>query len=183
MKDQKKEDLIVREIISLHPKAVGLNCLSWLWIITQPGKENEVLESLKKKPEISMNFVELGKYNIRSILSLKHMDDLAPFVDSLEKIPNINDIDVMIWSEIEKMAYPRNLVIEAFPGTSNADTSKTDRSMVEDKTSSTSFVNQKQEKSSPFNNKLSPSMDDIDEAILKILSQNARMPFSTMPNR
>jgi len=63
-----------------------------------------------------MNFVEIGKYNIRSVLAVRRLDDLEPSVDSLKKIPCVNDIDTMIWSDIQKMTYPGNLVIEPFTG-------------------------------------------------------------------
>lgn len=171
---------MVREIIALHPKAMGLDCLSWLGIITQPGKESEVLNCLKEKPEIILNFVEIGKYNIRSLLGLKRVYDLAPFVDSLKKIPHINDIDVMIWSDIEKMAYPRNLVIEPFAETTDDGAASLDRDAAEIKTSSTSFVGQTQEENSLPLSTWCPSLDKIDESILSILSQNARIPFSTI---
>jgi DNA-binding Lrp family transcriptional regulator len=108
----RKDGIVVSEIISLLPQALGVDCISWLGITTQPGKESEVLESLKAKPEIQANFVEIGKYNIRSILGVKHLNDLAGVVDSIKKIQYINDVDVMIWSDIQSMAYPRNLVIE-----------------------------------------------------------------------
>jgi len=177
----KSEGVVVREIISLHPKAVGIDCISWLGIITEPGKETEVVESLNKRPEVGMNFIEIGKYNIRSILSLKHLDDLDPFVDSLKKIPYVKDIDVMLWSDIGKMAYPRNLVIESYQASRENETAKTetDSDPEEIKTSSTTYLVQK-EKTVPPVTILSHVLDSTDATILGILSTNARIPFSTI---
>lgn len=175
----KNEGVVVREIISLHPKAVGIDCISWLGIITEPGKETEVLEALNKRPEVGMNFVEIGKYNIRSILSLSHLDELDPFVDSLKKIPCVKDIEVMIWSDIGKMAYPRNLVIEPFSGCKDEDTSKAALEDEEVKTSSSTYLCQK-EKTVPALNDLNNSLDSTDATILGTLSCNARIPFSTI---
>lgn len=174
----KNEGIVVREIISLHPRAVGIDCMSWLGIITEPGKESEVVESLNKKPEVAMNFIEIGKYNIRSILSLKNLDDLDPFVDSLKKIPCIKDIDVMLWSDIGKMAYPRNLVINPYEEETDGKTEASSDSE-EIKTSSSTYLTQK-EKTIPPVNILNRAMDNIDATILGILSTNARIPFSTI---
>lgn len=175
----KNDGVVVREIISLHPRALGIECISWLGIITEPGREAEVVESLNKKPEVGMNFVEIGKYNIRSILSLKHLDDLEPFVDSLKKIPYIKDIDVMLWSDIGKMAYPKNLVIEPFQGGGKDARAKAPSDSEEIKTSSSTYLIQK-EKTVPPISILSQQMDTTDATILGILSTNARIPFSTI---
>ena len=173
----RREGVVVTEIIALLPKAMGSECTSWLGIVTQPGKEDEVLENLKKKPEILLNFVEIGKYNIRSILGLRHLEDLASYVDSIKKIPYINDVDVMIWSGIKGMAYPRNLVIEPFSGTKE----ETNNDDVEIRTSSTSLVSDGTiEKANLPLSITCPSMDKIDESILNILIHNARIPFSTI---
>lgn len=177
----RKDGIVVSEIISLLPQALGVDCISWLGITTQPGKESEVLESLKAKPEIQANFVEIGKYNIRSILGVKHLNDLAGVVDSIKKIQYINDVDVMIWSDIQSMAYPRNLVIEPFSGSKNGDKSTINQNMLEIKTSSTSSVkfNGVEKANLPLS-LTCPDMDKIDETILNVLLHNARIPFSTI---
>jgi DNA-binding Lrp family transcriptional regulator len=176
----RKEGIVVREIIALHPKAMGLECFSWLGIITQPGKEREVLSHLAKKPEVELNFIEMGKYNIRSLLILKHMTELGPFVDSLKKIPAINDIDVMIWSEIERMAYPGNLIIEPSSGCKEESASKVNDADSEVMTSSTSYVTDEKTDKHVALSAFCPSLDKIDETILNTLSRKARIPFSTI---
>ncbi len=172
----KKEGIVLREIISLVPQAFGNECIAWLGIITQPGKENLVLQSLKQRPEIGMNFIEIGKYNIRSVLGVKAHDDLEPCVDSLKKIPYINDIDVMTWTGIKKMAYPENLVIEESAGNTSPEI---EISANEPKvwTSSTTFISGEARKNAVPFHALCPSIDLIDERILNILLTNARMPF------
>ena len=174
------EGVIVSEVIALHPKAMGLGCFSWLGITTQPSKEKEVLKALTEQPGVLQNFIEIGKYNIRSILALEHVYDITPFVDSIKKIPYINGIDVMIWSDIERMAYPRNLVIETFHGNVNENNSEADRNGSKIKISSTKSLAQLQKKSSVHLSITCPSLDDTDEAIINVLSQNARIPFSTI---
>jgi Lrp/AsnC family transcriptional regulator for asnA, asnC and gidA len=174
----KNEGIVVREIISLHPRAVGINCMCWLGIITEPGRENEVVQYLNEKPEVGMNFIEIGKYNIRSILSIARMDDLEPVVDSLKKTPCVKDIDVMIWSDIGRMAYPRNLIIEPFEG-KEEDASKAAFDPEDVRTSSSTYLAQK-EKNSPPLSVLQRYMDKTDATILSILSGNARIPFSTI---
>lgn len=177
----KNEGVVIREMLSLHPKAMGNECLTWLGIVTKPGGEKEVLESLKQKHGVMMNFVEIGKYNIRSLLAVKHVTDLASFVDTLKKIPDINDIDVMIWSGIENMAYPRNLVIDTFPGESDEETSaKSGGHGTRVKTSTTSYFNGTQKQVDLPLSTLCPSIDKTDETILNELSRNARIPFSTI---
>lgn len=174
----RKEGIVVREVIALLPKAMGFDCLSWLGIVTQPGTENEVLENLKEKPEIMLNFIEIGKYNIRSLLGLKRVYDLATFVDSLKKIPHINDVDAMIWSDIERMAYPRNLVIEPFHESTAEDALSQDSA--ESKTSSTTLVDDTIAKENMPLSQMCPSIDKIDEFILNVLVHSARIPFSTI---
>lgn len=172
----KKEGIVLREMISLVPQAFGNECIAWLGIITQPGKENLVLQSLKQRPEIGMNFMEIGKYNIRSVLAVKTHDDIEPCVDSLKKIPYINDIDVMTWTGIKKMAYPENLVIEEFAGSASQENA-TSASEPKIWTSSTTLIKEEPKKNEvPFHN-LCPSIDLLDERILNILLTNARMPF------
>ncbi len=173
----RKEGIVVREILSLLPVAWGNECLTWLGITTQIGKENEVLEALKQRPEIGMSFVEMGKYNIRSVLSLKRLDDLGPYVDSLKKIPFVNDVDVMMWTGIQKMAYPGNLVIEPFAGGSVPD-KKHPEAAQPAWTSSTSMLHEEERRGNlPFS-ALCPSIDKVDECILNLLIANARTPFS-----
>jgi len=178
----KQEGILVREILALHPKALGTECLAWLGIVTQPGKETEVLRSLKQRPEIGMNFVEIGKYNIRSVLAVRRLDDLEPSVDSLKKIPCVNDIDTMIWSDIQKMTYPGNLVIEPFTGCA-ADGAKeagVGATISELRTSSTSFVGDGARAAHLPLSAFCPSIDSIDEKILNLLLTNARVTFSAI---
>jgi Lrp/AsnC family transcriptional regulator for asnA, asnC and gidA len=175
----KKEGIVVREIIALQPQAIGLEFLAWLGITTQTGKEKEVLQCIKEKPEIMLNYVEIGEYNIRSLLGLKHLNELSAYVDSLKKIQHVNDIDVMIWSNVQQMSYPRNLVIEPYSGISQ-ENSKVPQNVTEFKTSSTSFVSAKEKIGTVPLSMLCPSIDKIDEGILNFLSQNARIPFSNI---
>jgi len=173
----RREGIVVREILSLLPVAWGNECLAWLGIVTQTGKENEVLQSLKQRPEIGMSFLEMGKYNIRSVLGLRCLDDLEPYVDSLKKIPCISDVDVMMWTGIQNMAYPGNLVIEPFDGESAVDR-KSSKDLPGVWTSSTSLLNDGEKRGNlPFST-FCPSIDKIDECILNALISNARMPFS-----
>jgi len=175
----RKEGIVVREILALIPKAMGFDSLSWLGIVTDPGKENQVLESLQAKREILLSFVEIGKYNIRSLLGIEHINDLANYVDSLKKTPYINDVDVMIWSDIERMAYPKNLMIEPFHGTLD-EVPRIEPDFSEPRTSSTSLANEPIQKDNLPLSKMCPSMDKTDEAILNILIHNARIPFSNI---
>jgi Lrp/AsnC family transcriptional regulator, regulator for asnA, asnC and gidA len=173
----KNEGIIVREIITLRPQAYGNECLAWLGIVTQNGKEHEVLQSLKQRSDIMMNFVEIGKYNIRSVITVKRLEDLELCIDSLKKIPSVGDIDAMIWTGVERMAYPENLVIEPFTGDANAN-EDSGLNASEVWTSSTTRIGEGvREVEVPFN-MLCPSIDKMDERILNILLHNARTPFS-----
>ncbi len=106
------------------------------------------------------------------------MDDLNSFVDSLKKIPCVTDIDVMIWSDIGKMAYPRNLVIESYAGCKDDGPSEP-ATKEEVQTSSSTHLVQKQKTNPPLN-ELNHSLDSTDAKILSILTDNARIPFSTI---
>jgi DNA-binding Lrp family transcriptional regulator len=169
-------------MLSLVPQAFGNECLAWLGIVTEPGKENEVLQSLKQRPEIGMNFMEMGKYNIRSVLAVRSHDELEPSVDSLKKIHFVIDIDVMIWTGIKKMAYPENLGIEQFAGDAPVN-EESEQDTSEAMTSSTTFISREPEKGEvPFHT-LCSSIDKVDERILNSLLTNARMPFLHVAKR
>lgn len=186
----RKEGIIVSASCVFNPKAFGFDSLSWLGISTQPGSGDDVLKFLKEKPQILESYPEMGKYDIRSLLQLKRMGDLAGFVDSIKKHDRIKDIDVMIWCEIEKMAYPENLVIEPYPEKLvtepfNRITNQTE-SLVEN-----NYLEQKVKSSvddglGKKNNKIgseAPRFDKIDRAIIGTLSIDVRTPFSAIAKK
>lgn len=81
----RKEVVVVTEVTGFHPKIRWFECFVWLGITTQLGKEKGILKTLEKQPEISQNFVEIGKYNISSLVMPKSIDYLPDFVDALKK--------------------------------------------------------------------------------------------------
>jgi Lrp/AsnC family transcriptional regulator for asnA, asnC and gidA len=85
----------------------------------------------------------------------------------------------MLWSDIGKMAYPRNLVIEPYQGCREDENAKAASDPEAIKTSSSTYLIQK-EKTVPPISILSHVMDSTDATILGILSTNARIPFSTI---
>jgi len=173
----RKEGVIVSEVMGFHPKSRGFECFAWIGIITQPGKEKYVLKTLEEESKVSQNFVEIGTYNIRCLVMLKSIDGLPDFVDALKKNQYINNVDVMIWTNIEEMAHPTNLVIRPFPAATNNDES----GVIKDIKISSKFI-QKQ-KGKQYNKKLKtkdPKFDLIDQTIMRVLSLNARTPFRTI---
>ena len=169
-----KVGVVIAELMGFHPKIRGFDCYAWFGIITQSGKEKNVIKTLEDESNIVQIFVEIGKYNIRTLVMLKNIDDLPSFVDSLKKNHYICDIDVMIWTNIEQMAHPTNLVIRPFSTKKD-----NDESMITKGVKISSKLLQKQN-INQYNNNCrikDPKVDLIDKTIMNALSLNARTPF------
>ena len=171
-----KEGVIVGAVMGFHPKIRGFENFVWLGIITQMGKQKDVIIFLNECPNIMGIYVEVGKYNIRCSLALKNINELGTLVDSFKKNKNIIEIESMIWTNIEEMAHPTNLVIRPF-----SESKDDEKYQYFEDIGKEQVIIKKQEEKKDHQKCINHFKNDsINKTIIKKLSQNARISFRSI---
>jgi Lrp/AsnC family transcriptional regulator for asnA, asnC and gidA len=153
----KKEGIIKGEIMQINPHSLGYKCVADLGILTSAEDEAEVREFLKSKPYLPAAYAHYGKFNLGAIIVLPSIEKLSKILEIVSANPKVKRINALIWTDTTNMDYPENLTIKPL---------------------TTQNTPQHTTKNSQENNTI--YLDDTDREIAKILSQNARTPFSNI---
>lgn len=154
----KKEGIIKGEIMQINPQSLGYKCVADLGILTAPEDEQEVRDFLKSKPYLPASYSHYGKYNLGAIIVLPSIDKLSKILEIVSTNPKVKRINALIWATTINMDHTENLTIN-------------------------SQVNQKKSHYAAdltTENNSTVYLDNIDCEITKVLSQNARLPFSSI---
>jgi Lrp/AsnC family transcriptional regulator for asnA, asnC and gidA len=169
----KKIGIIKGAILQINPKIFGYDCIGTLLIGTN-GNEIKVLEFLKKIQNIIAYAQPIGRYGIFSVAALRSVDDLAHLKEHVKGHPDVINVDECIWVDVIRMDHPESLVIEPFDYLSY-----TTELLFKDENHKPTLMHLyvdsglAEENNFKINNKL----DKIDLQIIRILTENARMPF------
>ena len=169
----KDAGVITGAITQINPKILGYNCIAILNIQTVANEEKRVHEFVTNIPNIIDVFQPIGNYNIHGLAALKSTDELAETVDCIKSNPHVIDVKEYIWVDAMQMDHPNNLVIEPFDGLPHTAELLPREKNQKCEVSSQPVVEAAEEGSSDG----SVELDEVDRAIMAIVTKNADMPF------
>lgn len=103
----KKAGVIRGTTILLNPKSFGYGCVGSLGIDVSYPHLMEVVESLRKMPEIVTCTTSMGKHDIFCIAVLKNVGRLSQVKDLIKGHPAVREVTTSIWVE-EILLCPEN---------------------------------------------------------------------------
>jgi len=103
----KKAGIIRGTTILLNPKSFGYGCVGSLGIDVSYPHLMEVVESLRKMPEIVTCTMSMGKHDIFCIAVLKNVGRLSQVKDFIKGHPAVREVTTSIWVD-EILLCPEN---------------------------------------------------------------------------
>ena len=116
----------------------------------------------------------LSRSQLGVFFALPHIDGLVRMIEQIKNQPEIRDVNPIIWSDMNKIDFPENLVLTS-PKKMQKDTAKNEDKCELEKNRQKYFYLSKK-------NDLY-SINKIDLKIAKILTKEARTPFSTIAKK
>ena len=169
----KKDGVIKGSIMQVNPKSLGYDCIALLNIQADANEETSVYDFIDKIPGIIQSFQPIGKYNILSFAALKSVDELAHTVEQINSHPCVIEVQECIWVDVVRMDHPENLVIEPF----DAFLHTTELLSKDENPKPTITPPHVEEVVEENHLDESYELDKVDQSIISILSENARMSF------
>lgn len=165
----KKSGVITGSITQVNPKKFGYDCVAFLLIKAEANNENEVYEFVQKLPNLGC-FKPLGRYNIQTMVALKNVDELANRIEEIKSHPKVLAVKEIILVDAASIDHPENLVIKPLDEL---------RHISEDLSENNKHAVIQSHPVKVEKNVLDESndLDDIDMAIIKIVSENASISF------
>ncbi|MCW4044656.1 MAG: Lrp/AsnC family transcriptional regulator [Candidatus Bathyarchaeota archaeon] len=154
-----KTGIINGEIMLVNPHSLGYKYIIDIAIVTALENEKAVKEFLSEKPYIRHVVGPMGKYNFWTKVALHDVKMLAEILGDIESNPLIEHVDALIWAEAVNIEHVENLRIEPLP------------------VNNTQKLSNAQNSVNLFE---AAQIDETDRKIAAALTQNARLPFSTI---
>ncbi|NIR87304.1 Lrp/AsnC family transcriptional regulator [Candidatus Bathyarchaeota archaeon] len=107
----KKAGIIRGTTILLNPKSFGYECVASLGIDVSYPRSREVVESIRRMPEIVFCTTSMGSYDIFCIAVLKNVGRLSEVKDLIKGHPVVREVTTSIWIE-EILLCPENFEFE-----------------------------------------------------------------------
>lgn len=174
----KKSGIINGAIIQVNPKYIGLTCCGVLNVVAVKNKKQEIDRFLLTKNCVINDYPSNTDDHIIKMIGASDVEKFARIVEELQARPYVKSVDPIIWIDETNMTHPENIII-LIDATNNVENGSYDfykPSFTDTKTG---------QKSCDTENELNkpPTIDEVDRKIAKILSQNARMPFSKVAEK
>jgi len=152
-----KVGIINGAIMQVNPRSLGYKCVANIGIITSREDESGVIEFLKSKPYTRVAFINVfEKTNIAAIISLHEFEELPEAMRDIEANPLIKHANAFVWDKTSGLDHPENLVLTP-----------------------SSIKTEKESHPKPNTANIEKAkIGETDWQIAKILSQNARIPFT-----
>ena len=161
-------------IMQVNPRSLGYCCIAYLMIRADTNKEQSVLEFLEKTPNVIHSFQQMGRTNIHCLVALESIDELGHTIEHVWEHPYIMMVEEVIWVDIVRMDHPENLVIESLDGllhtTDLLPTDGNPKPTITPPPEASELIKEN-------NCRACYELDENDQLIIKILSENARMSF------
>ena len=103
----KKAGVVRGTTILLNPKSFGYECVGSLGVDISYPHLREVIESLRKIPEIIFCTMSMGKHDIFCIAVLKNVGLLSKVKDLIKRHPAVREVTTNIWVD-EILLCPEN---------------------------------------------------------------------------
>ncbi len=107
----KKADLVRGTTILLNPKSFGYDCVASLGINVSYPHLKEVVELLRKIPEMVFYTTSMGTNDIFCITLLKNVGRLSQVKDLIKGHPMVKEVTTSIWID-EILLCPENFEFE-----------------------------------------------------------------------
>jgi Lrp/AsnC family transcriptional regulator for asnA, asnC and gidA len=103
----KKAGIIRGTTILLNPKSFGYDCVASLGIDVSYPHLMEIVESIRRMPEIVFCTTSMGKHDIFCIAVLKNVGRLSQVKDLIKGHPLVREVTTSIWVD-EILLCPEN---------------------------------------------------------------------------
>ena len=174
IKQLKKKEIINGAIMQINPTRLGFTCCGVLQITTNPDKEKLARKYLADKKFVFYDNEHLSRSHFGVFFALPHIDGLVRMIEQIKGQPEIKDVNPIIWNDVNRIDIPENLVL--------ASPIKAKKNTVENKNTFELIKNRQIKLSLP--KKIDPYIfNKIDLRIAQILTEKARMPFSTIAKK
>lgn len=111
----KKTGVIRGTTILLNPKSFGYNCVASLGIDVSYPHLTEVIELIRRVPEIVFYTTSMGRYDLFCIAVLRNVGRLGQVKDLTKGHPMVKDVTTSIWVD-EILLCPENFEFEHLKG-------------------------------------------------------------------
>jgi len=106
-KRMKKTGVIRGTTVLLNPKSFGYDCVASLGIRVDYPHAKEIVDFVKKIPEVVFCTLSMGIHNIFAISVLKNVGRLGQVKESIKGHPMVKEVTVSIWVD-EILLCPEN---------------------------------------------------------------------------
>lgn len=103
----KRNGIVRGTTILLNPKSFGYNCVASLGIAVDYPHMKEVVELVRKIPDVVFCTPSMGKHDIFAIAVLRNVGRLAQVKESIKGHPLVREVTVSIWID-EILLCPEN---------------------------------------------------------------------------
>lgn len=107
----KKAGIIKGTTILLNPKSFGYECVASLGIDVNYPRVGEVVESIRRMPEIVFCTTSMGSYDIFCITVLRNVGRLSEVRELIKGHPVVREVTTSIWVD-EILLCPENFEFE-----------------------------------------------------------------------
>ncbi len=152
--------VITGATIHINYKSFGYKAVAYTLISAKPRQAKQIIEYLKKMPEVYAFFNRGIKGNFDAIVILKTLEQLNDFKDSIKKRFSIFEIKTAMWIDVKEMN--QNLAI------TNSNAKEQEKAI----NRPINILRQ--------NNSKSIIVDEIDQKIADKLSENGRVSMETI---
>jgi len=166
----KNAGVITGAIMQVNPQFIGFRCYGFLGIKTHPEKVKELQDFLSKQPYILSTWNKIQESNIGNYFASPNLEHFTEISDQLKSNPHIKSVQPLIYVGLPANEYPENLVIKL--GTKIGHKQNFGEKDAEGRLKKCFIQTPELEQ-----------MNKIDREIARILSQNARVPFSTVAKK
>jgi Lrp/AsnC family transcriptional regulator for asnA, asnC and gidA len=172
----KKAGVITGAIMQINPLRIGFRCFGFLGVKAHPARSAEVMEYLRKQHYILATWNKIQEINIGNFFAVSNLENFTEIHDKLRAHPHIKNVQPLIYVGLPYHNHPEKLVIKS-------NTEIIQQQNFGKKTAN--MLEQERAAKEQLKKPLSQTpelqrMSNIDRQIAKILSQNARTPFSVI---
>lgn len=171
----KNAGVITGAIMQINPHMIGFGCYGFLGVKVHPEKLSEVKDYLNKQPCILSTWNKIQESNIGNYFATPNLEHFTDVSDRMKSHPHIKSVQPLIYVGLPYTDYPENLIIksgiEINQGPKPASVLEVEKEF------------ELQFKKRFIQPPELQRMDKVDRKIVKMLSENARVPFSTIAKK
>ena len=152
--------VITGATIHINYKIFGYKAVAHILVNVEPPQEDQLIEYLKKLPEV-FGFWRRGiKGNIDTVTILKTLEQLNDFKDAIKKRFSVLGMNTAIWTDVREM--------------------NSNLSIISGSEKNTRVVSSNQTKMKAKDNVQTIVIDQIDQKMADKLSENGRVPLEIL---